>query len=318
VQRYFLRRVVEIVPTIVIVTAFIFVLMRLLPGDPILEKAVQSEGGRLNPQQVAVLKHQLGLDRSWPEQYVTWVKGVATGNWGRTASGQQQVATLVWKRARVSLQIGFFALLLATTLAIPIGVVSALRRNSWLDVSITSFALAGLAAPNFVLALLLILAFGIDLHWLPTQGIVPFQESPGEWLRHLVLPVITLAVAALATIVRQTRSAVLEVMREDYVRTARAMGLSGFRIIQRHTLRNALLPVVTIAALQVGHLVSGAIIVESIFGVAGMGRLTIDSVLGKDYGTIQVLVMIFALMTIAANLAADKLYMAMDPRIRLR
>ena len=316
--QYLVRRSIEIVPTVLIVTVFIFVLMRILPGDPITAEVGAAESGHLTPAQRAELERRLGLDRPWPVQYVRWLRGVLTGDWGRTITGRQPIGDLIAKRARISFQVGLLAWGVAMAFAIPIGIISALNRNSWLDVSITTGALAGLAAPNFVVALILIIIFGVHLQLLPTRGFVPFQDDPVAWGKHLVLPVITLATAGMATIVRQTRSAVLEVMREDYIRTARAKGLARTKVIRRHTLRNALLPIVTLAGLQVGNLISGGIIIETVFGIPGMGRLTIDSVLSSDYQTIQILVLVFAVATILGNILADLAYAVMDPRIRLR
>jgi peptide/nickel transport system permease protein len=318
VTQYLVRRGIEIVPTVLIVTIFVFVLMRVLPGDPITAEIGAAESGMLTEGQRAELERQLGLDKPWPVQYLRWLQGVVTGDWGRTITGRQQITDLIEKRAWVSLQVGLIAWATAMAIAVPIGIISALRRNSWLDVSITSGALAGLAAPNFVVALVLIVIFGVHLQLLPTRGFVPFSQDPGLWLRHLILPVVTLATAGMATITRQTRSAMLEVMREDYVRTAQAKGLSRRKVVIRHTLRNALLPIVTLSGLQIGNLISGAIIVETVFGIPGMGRLTIDSVLSSDYQTIQILVLVFAVATILGNLLADVVYSILDPRIRLR
>lgn len=316
--QYIARRAIEIVPTILIVTLFIFVLMRLLPGDPITAEVGAGESGNLSPGQRAELERQLGLDKPLPVQYAIWLRGVLTGDWGRTITGRQPIAALIQKRAVISAQVGLIAWAVAMALAVPIGVLSALKRNSWLDVSITTGALAGLAAPNFVVALVLIVIFGVHLQLLPTRGFVPFQDDPASWAKHLVLPVITLAGGGLATVVRQTRSAMLEVLGEDYIRTARAKGLKQSKVVLRHTLRNALLPIVTLAGLQIGNLISGAIILETVFGIPGMGRLTIDSVLSSDYQTIQILVLVFAVATILGNLVADLAYAVMDPRIRLR
>ncbi|MFN8559677.1 MAG: ABC transporter permease [Dehalococcoidia bacterium] len=315
--RYLTRRLLEILPTVFLLSVIIFVLMRLIPGDP-LEALSGEETDRLAPEQRAALERQFGLDRPLPVQYVRWLRGLLTGDWGRSLLGRQPVADLVRARLSVTLQLGLLAWSLAMLMAIPIGILSALKRNSWLDVGITSGALAGIATPNFVLGLLLIVVFGVYFGVLPTTGYVSPAKNPIDGLRHLILPAFTLATGLMASLVRQTRSAMLEVMREDYVRTARAKGLRERRVILGHAVKNALLPIVTIAGLQLGNIVAGAIIVETLFAFPGVGRLTIEAVRVKDYQTVQVLVVVFAVTTILANLAADIVYTVFDPRIRLR
>jgi peptide/nickel transport system permease protein len=248
---------------------------------------------------------------------VRWLGGVLRGDWGRTASGSAKITDQIKERLPVTLQLALLTWVVTLVLAIPIGVLSAIKRNSWLDVSITTGALAGLAAPNFVVALMLIIFFTLELKWLPARGYVSFGDDPLEAVKHFTMPVITLSLAGIAGIARQTRSAMLEVMKEDYIRTARAKGLTGWSIISRHAMKNALLPIVTIMGLRFGGLISGSIIIESVFGLPGMGSLTITAVRQSDYNVIQILVMLFALMTISGNLIADIVYTRMDPRIRL-
>ena len=317
--RYVVRRLFEVVPAVLILTLFMFLLMRVLPGDPLLAALAAAEGeGGLSDGQMEELRRQFGLDKSLPEQYVRWLGDVVTGDWGRRIIGRAQITEVIADRAPVTLQLALLTWATTMVFAIPIGIVSALRRNSWLDVTITSGALAGLATPNFVVALLMIIIFAVELNWLPSRGYVPLNENPIDSLKHFAIPVFTLSTAGMASIVRQTRSGMLEVMREDYIRTAQAKGLPYSKVITRHVLKNALLPIVTIAGLQIGGLISGSIIIETIFGIPGMGNLTIDAVLSTDYNMIQILVMIFAVATILGNLAADLMYTYMDPRIRLR
>ncbi|MGE0598971.1 MAG: ABC transporter permease [Dehalococcoidia bacterium] len=314
--RFLALRFLQAIITILLVTMFIFVLMRLLPGDPV-RNLVSGGDNSLTPEQIAAREHELGLDKSWPEQYVRWLGGVVSGDWGRSASGSAKITDQIKERLPVTLQLALLTWVVTVAAAIPIGVISALKRNSWLDVSITTGALAGLAAPNFVVALLLIIFFTLELHWLPARGYVSLLDNPVDSLRHFALPVITLATAGIAGIARQTRSAMLEVMKEDFIRTAKSKGLSSGTIIVRHALKNALLPIVTIMGLRFGTLVSGSIIIETVFGIPGMGSLTITAVRQSDYNTIQILVVIFAIMTICGNLLADFTYTRMDPRIRL-
>lgn len=309
-------RLIQAVLTVLVVTVFIFVLMRLLPGDPV-RNLVTGGDNTITEEQIKAKEHELGLDKPWPEQYVRWLGGVLSGDWGRTASGSAKITDQIKERLPVTLQLALLTWVVTLVLAIPIGVLSAIKRNSWLDVSITTGALAGLAAPNFVVALMLIIFFTLELKWLPARGYVSFGDDPLEAVKHFTMPVITLSLAGIAGIARQTRSAMLEVMKEDYIRTARAKGLTGWSIISRHAMKNALLPIVTIMGLRFGGLISGSIIIESVFGLPGMGSLTITAVRQSDYNVIQILVMLFALMTISGNLIADIVYTRMDPRIRL-
>ena len=307
---------VQVVSTVLLVTIFMFVLMRLLPGDPV-RNLVSGGDATLTEEQIAAKERELGLDKPWPEQYVRWVGGVLTGDWGRSASGSAKISDQIRERVPVTLQLAVLTWIVTLVFAIPIGIVSALKRNSWLDVGITTGALAGLAAPNFVVALLLIILLTLELQWLPARGYVSITDNPVDSLKHFTMPVITLAIGGIAGIARQTRSAMLEVLKEDYIRTARAKGLSSWVVIVRHAVKNALLPIVTLMGLRFGALISGSIIIESVFGIPGMGSLTITAVRQSDYNTIQILVLLFALMTIAGNLAADFMYTRMDPRIRM-
>ncbi len=313
---FLVMRLFQAILTVLVVTIFIFVLMRLLPGDPV-RNLVTGGDNTLTDEQIKAKEHELGLDKPWPEQYVRWLGGVASGDWGRTASGSAKITESIKERLPVTLQLALLTWLVTFAFAIPIGVVSALKRNSWLDVTITTGSLAGLAAPNFVVALLLIILFTLELKWLPARGYVSLADDPVQALKHFTMPVITLATAGMAGVARQTRSAMLEVMKEDYIRTARAKGLSAWSVIIRHAMKNALLPIVTIMGLRFGGLISGSIIIESVFGIPGMGSLTITAVRQSDYNVIQILVMLFALMTIMGNLIADFVYTRMDPRIRL-
>lgn len=313
---FLVMRLVQAVVTVLLVTMFMFTLMRLLPGDPV-RNLVSGGDNTLTEEQIKAKERELGLDKPWPEQYARWLGGVLRRDWGRTASGSSKVTDQIRNRLPVTLQLALLTWAATFILAIPIGVVSALKRNSWLDVVITTGSLAGLAAPNFVVALLLIIVFTLELHWLPARGYVPLTDNPLDSLKHFALPVTTLATAGIAGIARQTRSAMLEVMKEDYIRTAKSKGLSSWAVITRHALKNALLPIVTIMGLRFGGLISGSIIIESVFGIPGMGSLVITAVRQKDYNVIQILVMLFALMTILGNLLADIAYTRLDPRIRL-
>lgn len=314
--RYLARRLVEMVPVIVILSMIVFVVLRVLPGDPV-AALLGEEAGSLSPEQRKAVEKDLGVDRPIPVQYVNWVVDLVQGDWGKTLISRQPVVQVIRERLSTTLQLAFLAWVIGLAVGIPIGVISAVRRNSWLDVGITIGALAGLATPNFLLGLLLIIVFGVYLHVLPTSGFVPLTEDPIAAMRHLMLPTLALATGLMASIVRQTRSAMLEVLNEDYIRTARAKGLANLRVVLGHGLKNAMLPVVTVAGLQVGNLASGTIIVETMFAIPGMGRLTIDAILISDFATVQVIVLFVALFTMFANLLSDIVYVRLDPRIRL-
>lgn len=311
---YIARRILLMAPVLLILSMIVFFMLRVLPGDPLVAFA-GSDAGRLAPEQRAALEESLGLNDPLPVQYLKWLGDMLQGDWGRTLIGRQPLGDVIPDRLSVTLQLGIFAWLLAMAFGIPIGIISALKRNSWLDIFITTLALAGIAVPNFVLGLILIVVFGVYLNVLPTTGAIPITEDPFGALQHLLLPAIALGSGLMATIVRQTRSAMLEVMREDYIRTAMAKGLTRGGVIWRHAVRNAMLPVVTIAGIQVGHLASGAIITETLFGLPGIGRLAADSVIRHDNRTVQIVVLILATFVLFGNLAADVVYRVVDPRI---
>jgi peptide/nickel transport system permease protein len=308
---------IELAPVLVIISIIVFVLIRLLPGDPI-EAVLGPEAGTLDPEQRQVLERQLGLDQPIPVQYVQWLKRMVQGDWGRSLVSRRPVADEIRQRLTRTLQVALCAWLVGLMVAVPIGVISALRRNTWLDVGITAGALAGAATPSFLLALLLVYVFAVRFHILPTRGFVSLTEDPVQALRHLALPTIALATGLMASLIRQTRSGVLEVMNEDYVRTANAKGVANRVVLTRHVLKNALMPVVTVAGLQIGNLAAGTIIIETMFSIPGMGSLTVNAVLQHDYLTIQIVVLILAVSTVLANLLADLTYVVLDPRIRLK
>lgn len=263
------------------------------------------------------IRHQLGLDRPLPVQYGMWIWDLLNGDWGRSNVSGVPVTTLISERLWVTLQLASLSWICALCLAIPLGVLSALRRNSWLDVVLNVVALAGLATPNFLLGLLLIIVFSVWLGVLPTGGFTDLWEDPVASLKLMAMPIVALSTSQLASLLRQTRSGMLEVLNEDYIRTAHAKGLSRGRVVTRHALKNSLLPVITLAGIQIGNLVSGTVIIETMFNIPGMGLLTLNSIYRADYQVTQVIILLLAAMTIVGNLAADLLYVVFDPRIRL-
>ena len=310
--RVVLRRLVATIPVLFFVTAGVFALIHLTPGDPI--DAMMGES--LDATVKVTLRQQLGLDQPLYAQYVAWVGRLLRGDLGRSIRNQEPVIENVSRRIRPSLQLALLAMAISLLVAVPIAIVSAVRRNSRVDRVGTTFALFGICMPNFLLALLLIFLFGVTLRWLPISGYTDPFEEPLRGLRSLTLPAITLGLALAAVIMRTLRSSLLEVLAEDYVRTARAKGLSEWGVMRGHALKNALLPVVTVLGLQLGTLIGGAVITEYVFALPGVGRLVVDAVFARDYPLVQGVVLLIAVGFILSNLLVDLLYCWIDPRIR--
>ena len=309
-----LQRLAATVPVLLQVTAGVFALLHLTPGDPI--DAMMAESADATAK--ASLRAELGLDRPLPVQYAAWMGRVLRGDLGRSIRNGEPVVENVARRIRPSLQLALLAMAISLLVAVPVGIVSAARRNTSVDRIGTTFALFGICMPNFLLALLLIFLFGVTLRWLPISGYVDPAEELVDGLRSLALPAVTLGLALAAVVTRTLRSSMLEALTEDYVRTARAKGLSEWRVVRGHVLRNALIPVVTVLGLQLGTLIGGAVITEYVFALPGVGRLVVDAVFARDYPLVQGVVLLIALGFIASNLLVDLLYGLIDPRIRHR
>ena len=312
--RLVLRRLVATVPVLLLVTAGVFALIHLTPGDPIDAMMAESVDATVK----ATLRRQLGLDQPIHVQYAVWMGRLLQGDLGRSIRNQEPVIENVRRRIRPSLQLAAFAMLISLVVAFPVGILSAARRNTPVDRVGTTFALFGICMPNFLIALLLIFLFGVTLRWLPISGYVDPFEEPLDGLRSLLLPAITLGLALAAVITRTLRSSMLEALAEDYVRTARAKGLSEGRVIRGHVLKNALIPVVTVLGLQLGTLIGGAVITEYVFALPGVGRLVVDAVFARDYPLVQGVILLIAVGFILSNLLVDLLYGWIDPRIRYR
>ena len=302
---YFLRRLVGTIPVLIAVSIFVFGFVRLLPGDP----ARLVAGADASPQDVAAVRQELGLDQPIWTQYGRYVGQMAVGQLGRSSRTRQPVAVEIGARFMPTLLLTLFAMAWATVAGMAIGVLSGVCRGRWQDQAGMVFAVSGISFPSFWLGLLLIDVFAVRLGWLPTGGY-------GTW-RHFVLPSFTLGVAVAAVLARFTRSAFVEVASEDFVRTARAKGLPERSVVLKHTLRNALLPVITMTGLQFGFLLGGAVVVETVFAWPGLGRLLVDSVSFRDYPVIQAEILLFSLEFILINLAVDLLYAVVNPEIRL-
>jgi peptide/nickel transport system permease protein len=309
-----LRRLGATVPVLLLVTAGVFSLLHLTPGDPIDAMMAESQDATAK----AALRAELGLDRPIGVQYAAWVGRLLRGDLGRSIRNGEPVLENVGRRLRPSLQLASLAMAISVLVAFPVGLLSAFRRRTAVDRAGTTFALFGICMPNFLLALLLIFVFGVTLRWLPISGYVDPLEEPWDGLRSLILPAVTLGLALGAVITRTLRSSLLEALAEDYVRTARAKGVAEWRILRRHVLKNALLPVVTVLGLQLGTLIGGAVITEYVFALPGVGRLVVDAVFARDYPLVQGVVLLIALGFIASNLLVDLLYGWIDPRIRYR
>ncbi|HVB10410.1 MAG TPA: ABC transporter permease [Bacillota bacterium] len=311
--RFLLRRVLLMVPILLIVAVMVFMLMHLIPGDP----AVVILGEMATPQTVAALRHELGLDQPLAWQFFGWLGQVVQGNLGRSLIDGTPVVKILSQRLPITLELGALAFASSAVIALPAGIVSAARRGSAADYGTTILALAGLSIPSFWLGIMLILFFAVQLHLLPAGGYVPFSRSPLQNLVSLILPALSVGVRTAAVMARQLRAALLEVFRADFIRTAEAKGVSRPGILFRHALKNALMPVVTVAGLELGGLLGGIVFTEVIFDIPGLGSLLVQSIMQRDYITLQGGVLVAALIVVTVNLLTDIAYSLIDPRIQL-
>src|SRR4051794_3649289 len=309
---WLLRRVAPIGPTVLLVSVLIFAMQQLLPGDPALVLAGEDQ----DPAVIAYIRAAYNLDRPLPVRYALWLEGVVRGDLGQSIRIQRPVLDLIAEKLPVTAELAGLALLIALAIGIPAGVMAAVRPGSAVDHAMTIAALCGLSVPNFWLGMLLILLFSVELGMLPASGYVSPAESLTQNLRTLVMPAFVLGAAFAAGIMRHTRSAMLQVLRADYIRAARAKGLGEARIVLRHGLRNALLPVVTLVALDLGALLSGAVLTEQVFTIPGFGKLIVDAVFNRDYAVVQGVALCSALAYLLLNLCADIAYLMLNPRLR--
>jgi len=306
------QRLLQIIPTLILVSMLIFGLQQLLPGDPALIMA----GEERDPKVLAEIREQYRLDQPIPVQYLYWVKGVLSGNLGESMRLKSSVASLVSEKLPVTLQLAAMALLIAIGIGIPAGIVSAVKKETAWDYGANLFALWGLSTPNFWLGILMIFLFSVTLGWLPASGYVKLGENWQASLATTIMPAFVLGNALAAVLMRHTRSAMLQAMGTDYVRTARAKGLAEGRVVLKHALRNAMTPVITLLALDFGTLLSGAVLTEQIFTIPGFGKLIVDSVFNRDYAVVQGVVLVTSTIYISLNLLADIAYMLVNPRLR--
>jgi peptide/nickel transport system permease protein len=309
---FLLRKAGAALIVVFLASVLVFLGVRALPGDPALALGAESR----DPEVLAAIREKYGLDQPVVVQYVKWVGNALQGDLG-SDSRQLPVAETIVSRIPITLELAGLSILIGILIGIPAGVIAAVRRGKASDYTATTAALVGLSLPNFWLGLMLIILFAVELDWLPAGGYVPFSEDPVENLKHMLLPAIVLGTGLSAVLMRQMRSSMLDSLSADYVRTARAKGLSERRVVGVHAFRNSLITVTTVIGLQLGALVSGAVITETIFGIAGFGRLTVDAVNQRDYALLQGVVLVAAVGYVVVNFAVDIVYSLLNPRIRV-
>ncbi len=312
--RYIIRRIVVAMPSLAIVTVLIAGLLRLQPGDVVMARL--SESGYLTQEDVDEMRAELGLDKSFPVQYVDWVTGVLQGDLGVSLWTGRDVLETLATRSRVSIQLALMSMVVAICTAIPLGIVSAVRQDSWMDYVARLFSITGLSVPDFFLATMLLYVLSVWVGWLPDFGYTPPWEDPWANMQAFVFPALIVGYRLSAITARMTRSAMLEVLRQDYVRTARAKGLVERIVIFKHALRNALIPVITIIGSQLTFLLGGLVIIEVVFSLPGVGTLGFEAIQVRDYPVVQGVVFFTAILFITSNLLVDLSYAIIDPRIR--
>jgi peptide/nickel transport system permease protein len=310
---FLLRRVGQTIPTLLFVSVLIFGLQQLMPGDPAVILAGEERG---DPLVLAQIRAELNLDRPLPVQYGLWLWGVVQGDLGFSWRIREPIATVIAQKLPVTLQLAVMAFVIALVIGIPLGILSAVRKDTPVDWAANAVGLAGLSLPNFWLGIMMILLFSVNLGWLPPSGYVPLTEDWRQSLATTIMPAFVLGSGIAAVFMRHMRSAMLQAMAQDYVRTARAKGLAEKAVILRHALRNALVPVVTLGALELGTLLSGAVLTEQVFTIPGFGKLIVDAVFNRDYPVVQGVVLVTAALYILLNLIADVLYVLINPRLR--
>ena len=313
--RYTIHRTLLMIPTLLGVAVLVFVLLRLMPGD-IVELRFLMDGGQVSPETIAAERARLGLDKPIWWQFYDWMTGIFVGDFGISMWTGRPVIDEIASRLELSMQVAIMATVLATTLALPLGTLAALYKDSWIDRLIQVFAIAGLAVPSFWLGMLIILGLLLNFNWIPPLTFTPIYENPVKNLSQLIWPALAVGYRYSAVATRMTRSTILEVLQEDYIRTARAKGLYERLVVGRHAMRNAMLPVITVIGLEFAFLIGGLVVTEQVFNLNGIGKLFVDTVTRADYTMVQSLVMLVAVFFILINFVVDLLYAVFDPRIR--
>jgi peptide/nickel transport system permease protein len=313
---FLLRRIAAVLPVLLVVSLVVFLILRLAPGDP----AAAIAGNNATNDDIAKIRTQLGLDSSIPVQYGIWMGRVLQGDLGYSFYLSKPVTELIAQRVEPTLALALGTIVLAVLLAVPLGTLAAWRLGGWLDRLLSGFSVAGFSIPVFVIGYLLIYLFSIRLEWLPVQGYKSLLGPSGaglwDWMRQLILPWMTLAMVYVALIARVTRASVSEALTEDYIRTARAKGLTETAVLLRHALANAAVPIVTVIGIGVALLIGGVVVTETVYAIPGLGSLTVDAVLNRDFPVIQGLVLMFSVSYVMVNLMVDLSYLFLDPRIR--
>ena len=313
--RYAIHRLLLMIPTLLGVAVLVFVLLRMLPGD-VVELRFAIEGGQVSPEAIAAERIRLGLDKPLWQQFIDWMTGIFVGDFGISMWTGRPVIDEIGSRLGLSIQVAIMATILAVAIAIPLGTAAALFKDTWIDHAIRVFAITGLAVPSFWLGMLIILALLHSFNWIPPLTYVPIYEDPIRNLSQLIWPAIAVGYRYSAVATRMTRSTLLEVLQEDYIRTARAKGVFERIVIGRHAMRNAMLPVVTVVGLEFAFLIGGLVVTEQVFNLNGIGKLFVETVTRADYTMVQALVMLVATFFIIVNFVVDLLYAVLDPRIR--
>lgn len=309
---YILRRVLSTLPVLAIVAVLVFLMLRLTPSDP----AAIIAGDYASPEQIELIRERLGLNEPIIKQFIIWIGGVLQGDFGESFFYKKQVAELIGERLEPTLSLSLITILLVVLVAVPLGVIAAHNHGTWIDRFVMGFSVLGFSIPVFVVGYILIYIFAVTLDWLPVQGYQRIGDGVGGWLLRLILPAMTLSVVFIAFIARMTRTSVLEVLNEDYIRTARAKGQTEIKVLVRHALANAAVPILTIIGLTVAILIGGVVVTESVYTLPGLGLLTVDAVLARDYPTIQAVILLFSFAYVLINLLVDVAYTFLDPRIR--
>ena len=314
--QFLLRRMLAVLPVLFVVSLVVFLILRLAPGDP----AAVIAGNSATNEDIAKIQVQLGLDRPIPVQYGIWMGNVFQGDLGFSYYLNKPVTELIAQRVEPTLSLAFGTVILAILIAVPLGTLAAWRMGGWLDRLLSGFSVAGFSVPVFVIGYLLIYLFAIRLEWLPVQGYKsisgPSAAGPWAWMRQLILPWMTLAMIYVALIARVTRASVSEALTEDYIRTARAKGITESAVLLRHALANAAVPIVTVVGIGIALLIGGVVVTETVYAIPGLGSLTVDAVLNRDFPVIQGLVLLFSVSYVLINLLVDLSYLVLDPRIR--
>ena len=315
-QQYTLKRIGLFIPTLFLMTILVFVVMRIVPGDPAIALLEGDGGGSYTAQDLQNLREKLGTDRNMALQYVDWVGGIFQGDFGDSYWFKASVMSELGDRMPRTLELAVLAIVLSVIFSVPLGVISAIKPDSWLDFGARTFTIVGIAIPNFLMAVLMIISLLAIFNWLPPLGYVELWDNPVKNLQQMIFPAIALAIYDMAFIARVTRSSMMEVLREDYMRTARAKGLSERVVLVRHGLKNAFLPILTISGWQFARLFEGAVIIETIFLIPGVGRILIEAIFHRDFPMIQAVIVVIGTGVLLINLVVDLLYGWIDPRIR--